>query len=93
LSGFPHQINSQKIAQKIIDITEEPFLLKETVVSIGCSIGIAMYPDDGMSSTELFKNSDIAMYCAKQNGRNNFQFFESSMNDAAAKRLIQEAKI
>ena len=52
-----------------------------------------MYPDDGMSSTELFKNSDIAMYCAKQNGRNNYQFFEPSMNDAAAKRLVQEAKI
>lgn len=82
-----------KIAQKIIHITEEPFKLKETVVSIGCSIGIAIYPGDGMSSTELFKNSDIAMYSAKQNGRNTFQFFEPSMNDAAAKRLEQEANI
>jgi predicted signal transduction protein with EAL and GGDEF domain len=45
-----------------------------------------------MSSTELFKNSDIAMYRAKQNGRNNYQFFEPSMNDTAAKRLVQEAK-
>jgi sensor c-di-GMP phosphodiesterase-like protein len=46
-----------------------------------------------MSSTVLFKNSDIAMYRAKQNGRNNYQFFEPSMNDTAAKRLVQEAKI
>lgn len=93
LERFSSPDKLAKIAQKIINITEEPFQLKETVVSIGCSIGIAMYPDDGMSSTELFKNSDIAMYCAKQNGRNNYQFFEPSMNDAAAKRLVQEAKI
>jgi diguanylate cyclase (GGDEF)-like protein/PAS domain S-box-containing protein len=93
LERFSSPNKLAKIAQKIINITEEPFQLKETVVSIGCSIGIAIYPNDGVSSTELFKNSDIAMYCAKQNGRNNFQFFEPSMNDTAAKRLVQEAKL
>lgn len=93
LERFSSPDKLANIAQKIINITEEPFQLKETVVSIGCSIGIALYPNDGLSSTELFKNSDIAMYCAKQNGRNNYQFFEPSMNDAAAKRLVQEAKI
>ncbi|MFQ3190364.1 MAG: diguanylate cyclase (GGDEF)-like protein/PAS domain S-box-containing protein [Paraglaciecola sp.] len=93
LERFSSPDKLARIAQKIINITEEPFQLKETVVSIGCSIGIALYPNDGLNPTELFKNSDIAMYCAKQNGRNNFQFFEPSMNDAAAKRLVQEAKI
>jgi diguanylate cyclase (GGDEF)-like protein len=93
LDRFSSPEKLAKIAQKIIDITQEPLQLKETEVTIGCSIGIAIYPDDGGSSTELFKNSDIAMYCAKQNGRNSYQFFKPSMNDAAAKRLLQESRI
>jgi diguanylate cyclase (GGDEF)-like protein len=93
LDRFSSPEKLAKIAQKIIDITQEPLQLKETEVTIGCSIGIAIYPDDGGSSTELFKNSDIAMYCAKQNGRNSYQFFKPSMDDAAAKRLLQESRI
>ncbi|RHW77564.1 EAL domain-containing protein [Colwellia sp. RSH04] len=81
------------IAQKLINVAEKPFVLKDTTVSIGASIGIAVYPDDGTDSAELLRNSDIAMYSAKQNGRNNYQFFEASMNEAAAKRLTQETKI
>lgn len=93
LERFSSPTKLTKIAQKIINSVEKPVQLKETVVSVGCSIGIAMYPDDGESAAELLRNSDIAMYCAKQNGRNGFQFFEASMNDASAKRLVQEAKI
>ncbi|WP_170309536.1 EAL domain-containing protein [Litorilituus lipolyticus] len=81
------------IAQKLINVAEQPIKLKDTTVSIGASIGIAVYPEDGKDSSELLRNSDIAMYSAKQGGRNNYQFFETSMNEAAAKRLIQETKI
>jgi diguanylate cyclase (GGDEF)-like protein/PAS domain S-box-containing protein len=93
LERFSSPDKLAKIAQKVIHAAEQPIQLKETIVSIGCSIGIAVYPQDGLNATELLKNSDIAMYCAKQNGRNHFQFFEPSMNDAAAKRLVQETKI
>lgn len=93
LERFSSPDKLAKIAQKVIDAAEQPIQLKETIVSIGCSIGIAVYPQDGLNATELLKNSDIAMYHAKQSGRNHFQFFEPSMNDAAAKRLVQETKI
>jgi diguanylate cyclase (GGDEF)-like protein/PAS domain S-box-containing protein len=93
LERFSSPDKLSQIAQKIIDTVEQPLLLENTTVSVGSSIGIAMYPDDGEYSTDLLRHSDIAMYSAKKNGRNTYQFFESSMNDAAAKRLIQETNL
>lgn len=93
IERFSNKNELSLIAKKIIQEVELPVTLKETVVSIGASIGISIYPDDGIDSNELLRNSDIAMYNAKQNGRNNYQFFEPSMNDAAIKRLTQEGKI
>jgi diguanylate cyclase (GGDEF)-like protein/PAS domain S-box-containing protein len=90
LERFSSSETLSKIAKKIIDTIEQPLTLQDTMVSIGSSIGIAIYPKDGTNSAELLKNSDIAMYSAKQNGRNMYQYFESSMNEAAAKRLILE---
>lgn len=51
------------------------------------SIGIAMFPTDGNDGEALMKNADAAMYHAKMAGRNNFQFFDAKMNDAALERL------
>lgn len=93
LERFSSPEKLSKIGQKIINTAEQELKLNGTKVSIGCSIGIAIYPFDGLNSAELLKNSDIAMYNAKQNGRNNFQFFEPSMNDLAAKRLLQESEL
>ncbi|MEW6990504.1 EAL domain-containing protein [Colwelliaceae bacterium 6441] len=82
-----------KIAQKVIDIVGEPVELKENIVSVGASIGIALYPDDAENSDELLKNADVAMYHAKQLGRNTFQFFTPRMNVEATQRLHAESKI
>lgn len=87
--------NSQlsKIAQKLITVVGKPIELKGTMVNVGASIGIALYPEDANDSDELLKNADVAMYHAKQKGRNTFQFFTSNMNEEASKRLAMEAKI
>lgn len=82
-----------RIAQKIIDVIEVPVKLKGTTVSVGASIGIAMYPDDSQSQDELLRNADVAMYHAKQQGRNNFQFFTERMNLEAKQRLTMESNL
>lgn len=81
------------IAQKIIDIVQKPFTLQNNMVSIGASIGISLYPNDAEDSEQLFRNADVAMYHAKQLGRNNYQFFTEKMNKEAKSRLTNEANL
>lgn len=56
-------------------------------ISITSSVGVSFCPDHGTTSTLLLKNADAAMYCAKANGRNNYRFYSSQMNDQTAERL------
>jgi len=81
------------IAQKFINLVQQPFTLNNNVVSIGASIGISVYPNDADSSEELFRNADVAMYHAKQLGRNNYQFFTEHMNKEAKQRLEKETNL
>ncbi len=60
------------------------------VLSLTCSIGISLFPDHGTDSEILLKNADLAMYCAKENGRNNHQFFTPELNARAVERLTLE---
>lgn len=77
------EINQKKdaevIAGKIIDSFQRIFPLKNKEFKITTSIGIAVYPDDGVDFDTLKKNADIAMYKAKENGRNNFQSYDSNV--------------
>jgi diguanylate cyclase (GGDEF)-like protein len=61
------------VAQKVLNVFQEPFVLDVHELHITTSIGIAIYPDDGEDADTLLKHSDIAMYQAKQKGRNNYQ--------------------
>ena len=81
------------IAQKIIAAVELPVLLQGQQVSIGASIGIAIYPNDASDSSALLRHADIAMYHAKQLGRNTFQFFTPRMNVEANERLEKESTV
>jgi diguanylate cyclase (GGDEF)-like protein/PAS domain S-box-containing protein len=81
------------IAQKIIDAVDLPVLLQQHQVSIGASIGIALYPQDASDSSTLLRHADIAMYHAKQLGRNTFQFFTPRMNLEASERLAKESTV
>ncbi len=74
------------VAQKILDLLSQPYLIKEEKIHVGASIGIAIFPEDGDSVEVLLKNSDIAMYHAKEIGRNNYQFFTSEMNRLVAEK-------
>lgn len=80
-----------KIARKVLDAMSLPFTLGEREVVVTSSVGIAIYPNDGIDAETLVKNADVAMYRAKQEGRDNCQFYAPAMNSKAIELLEIEA--
>lgn len=78
------------IIQRIKDVLAQPIEVSGQEFFVTSSIGISAYPADGDDTETLIKNADIAMYRAKEMGRNNFQFYSSSMNEKALDRLKLE---
>ncbi len=68
---------SAVVAQKIVDAMKEPIELEADTIKLSTSIGIALYSKDAEEAQELIKNADLAMYDAKQSGRDNFKFYSS----------------
>lgn len=89
--GSPHYASI--VANKIISELNKPIYIKTQEVAVGVSIGITLAPHDGNSLSTLFKNADLAMYQAKDKGRNSFQFFTQDMNHEIADRLALESDI
>jgi predicted signal transduction protein with EAL and GGDEF domain len=81
---------AQQVAEKMIAAMGAPMLIDNQHLSTSCSIGISLYPNDGKDSAALMKNADVAMYYAKEKGRNNYQFFSADMNARAQERLSVE---
>ena len=75
------------VAQKIIDTLSEPIALKDEMGYIGASVGIAIFPDDADDIESLIKNADMAMYTAKNGGKNINKYFTEDMNADATERL------
>jgi diguanylate cyclase (GGDEF)-like protein/PAS domain S-box-containing protein len=67
-------------ARRILEVLSRPFQVDEMSFSVGCSIGVALYPEDGRTLDELIKYADIAMYRVKEHGRGNFRFYQPQMN-------------
>jgi len=81
------------VAKNILSSLEQPIEINQKQVHVGGSIGIALYPDDGDSFGTLLKNADTAMYRAKEQGRQTFQFYEREMSLKAMQRLDLENQI
>lgn len=78
----------KRVCQKIIKIVHNSYTEDMKSIDIGISIGISIYPENGQDVDKLISNADIAMYQAKINGKNRFEFFSNTMN----KRLVNYAK-
>lgn len=85
-----HPDHAGSLARKILDVIALPFLIDHQELHFTASIGIAFFPDDGEDPTTLVRNADIALYQAKEMGRNNFQFFSSFMNMTIQERAALE---
>jgi diguanylate cyclase (GGDEF)-like protein/PAS domain S-box-containing protein len=81
---------AQQVAEKMITAMGAPMLINNQHLNTSCSIGISLYPTDGRDGATLMKHADVAMYYAKEKGRNNYQFFSGEMNVRAQERLSIE---
>jgi diguanylate cyclase (GGDEF)-like protein/PAS domain S-box-containing protein len=81
------------IAQRIVESLSRPFILDSREVTIGGSVGIAIYPMDGEDSDTLMKNADTAMYHAKQSDSRQYLFFSNEMNLQMSQRLQLEERL
>lgn len=93
LESIPHIDNATIVAEKIIDVMQEPFRVDGHDVHITVSIGITLYPMDDKDLASLLKDADQAMYRAKQAGRNNCQLYGADMAENAAAVKKMEARI
>ncbi len=80
-------------ASRALESLTKPFRIANRDVFVSCSIGIAIYPDDGLDINTLLRNADAAMYRAKETGKNTFQFFTANMAGIASQRLALEGAL
>ena len=82
-----------QLARRILSAISRPFMLASQEVCLTASIGITIYPLDGEDVESLLKNADVAMYEAKDGGRNDFRFYRKSMNEEALRYMAIESKL
>ncbi|WP_079204409.1 bifunctional diguanylate cyclase/phosphodiesterase [Pseudomonas sp. CC6-YY-74] len=81
------------VAARVIKALAEPIDINGTACYVGCSIGIAIYPDDGRTMEDLVKHADLAMYQAKATGRNTYQFFSSAIAAHSQQRVLLDQRL
>ncbi|MDM8565977.1 PAS domain S-box protein [Candidatus Halobeggiatoa sp. HSG11] len=93
INNFDEYLCVKNIAETLLNSLSSPFFIENNKISIAGSIGIAFFPEDGSDVETLLKNADIAMYQAKEGGRNSYQFFTSQMNTQIIKHLQLEESL
>lgn len=88
VSDVPNQAVVERICEEILVKIAQPYQLGENVVTVSASIGVTMYPEDASDAGEILKNADMAMYAAKECGRNQYCFFLPAMSEAIQARIL-----
>jgi diguanylate cyclase (GGDEF)-like protein/PAS domain S-box-containing protein len=87
----PDQVRA--VVERMLAVVAHPWLTDQGEFNVSCSIGVALYPNDGADAQTLLKHADSAMYRAKESGRNNFQFFTRELNTLMTERLELESRL
>ncbi len=90
LEGIQDMNDVFQVSNKLLSTLASPIDVNNHSISTTVSIGVSVFPDDGKDTDELLKNADIAMYKAKEAGKNNCQFYTKGMNATAVNFLLLE---
>ena len=90
MEGLSQGTQAAEVARQILDVLIPSFRIEHYEFFVTSSIGISLFPEDGADVKTLLKNADVAMYHAKDHGRNNFQFYAPEMNARTLDRLVME---
>lgn len=90
LTGFKELSQTNSLLKKIQQVIQNPMQIEGHEITISTSMGISSYPKDGQDAEALLKTADVAMYRAKETGRNNYQFYDEEMIAEAMKHLTLE---
>ena len=93
LQDLDHVQDAARVARRILHMLSRPFSIGDREIFVGGSIGIAVWPEDGVCSETLLRAADVAMYYAKDRGGNTYQFFNPEMNAASTRRLLLESSL
>lgn len=90
LNEISHKKEVISLINQLQTIVSKPIILNGQELHVSMSIGVALYPKDGVSAEELLKNADMAMYKAKETGRNNYKFYSTEMNETISRKMELE---
>ncbi|MCA1908334.1 MAG: EAL domain-containing protein [Magnetospirillum sp.] len=93
LPELEHVEDAAKLADRVISRVKQPLSVDEHELYVTTSVGIAVYPEDGLTDETLIKNADTAMYRAKDLGRNSYQLYTPAMNAKSFERLAMESSL
>lgn len=85
--------DAARVAERIAQSVSCPYSIGDNTVSVTTTIGISVYPTDGVTSDALMKNADVAMYHAKESGRNGYQFYSRQIHEQAMARFSLEGDL
>ena len=88
LENLEKNVHAEVVARKLVNLFREPFVIKGQEVHTTVSVGISIYPDDGASLDQLMQCADMAMYQAKDDGRNNYRFFSKEMRKSSEEQML-----
>lgn len=93
IAPFDSKLQISKLATNILNTVSDPIVINEKEMNVGWSIGISVYPDNAKTYTDLLKSADTAMYTAKENGKNNFRYYNDAMNKEAVERMNIDTRL
>ena len=93
IEEFNDMTQVAKVAHKILSAAMKPMVIMGEECRVTASIGISVYPQDGQDEQSLMKNADIAMYFAKEEGKNNYQFYSKDIKSHSNERLAIETNL